>query len=273
MLYFNLRPNYTRIKNYFPWNATPEQLQEANPDGYKVEVDFWDTDERFVKIFNTYSDILKRYDLEEWGDDILLLLLLKYKTVEENIYDLELDYANRKRAKELAQLLLLAKQTPTKKYNKLSVASLTDTAKVSDPEIISWISELLVSAIEKEQYPVSLFGLAAVDMYMEDGVDSKELNIERLKVAATFRITNVSKVIKENQADLCLFLYKYLCDEADMKPDGDQWFSDKLLNFYFDILEMFGYTNRISIESEPKDWTRTFLMNRLKQINPSLTGK
>jgi hypothetical protein len=273
MLYFNLKPNYARIKKYFPWEGTPEQLQEANPDGYRIEVEFWQTDDQFHKVFNRFGEIVEAYNLQEWCDDILLLLLLKYKTIEESIYDLELDYANRKRAKELAKFLLIAKETPKNKYNKLSIATLTDTAKVSDPEIISWISQLITGAIEKGHYPISLLGLAASDMYIVGGISDKELNVEKLQSAAAARITTVSKLTKERQADLCLFIYKYMVDETGIKPTSDQWFSAKLLNFYFDVLEMFDYVDRLAIESEPNDWIRTFLMNRLKELNPSLSGK
>lgn len=273
MLYFNLKPNYARIKKYFTWEGTPEQLHEANPEGYKIEVEFWQTDEQFIDVFNRFKEITEKYELEEWCEDILLLLLLKYKTIEENIYDLQLDYANRVRAKELAKLLLIAKETPKQKYNKLSIATLTDTAKISDPDIISWISQLITGAIENGRYPISLLGLAASDMYIDDTNDRRQLSIAKLQSAATDRITTVNKIVKERQADLCLHIYKYMVDETGIKPTSDRWFSDKLLNFYFDVLEMFKYADRLAIESEPKDWTRTFLMNRLKELNPSLSGK
>lgn len=271
MLQFNFHPNYQRIHKHFQWPVTPEQMQVENPTGYPIVIDWWD-EERDKAVFNSFQEILLKYDLVEFGDDLLLLLLLKYKLIEERIYDLELDYNNRKRAKDLAMFLLLAKQTPKNKYNKLVLATNTDTAKVNDPDLVAWISQLITENIEKGNYPISLLGLAADDMYTERE-NNKELNLEKLSTAATVRLITPAKVIKEQQADLCLFIYKYLVSETDIKPEPNTWFSDKLLNFYFDILEGFQYVDHLKIESEPKDWTRTFLMNRFKQLNSYFTGK
>jgi hypothetical protein len=271
MLQFNFHPNYQRIHKHFQWPVTPEQMQVENPTDYPIVIDWWD-EERDKTVFNSFQKILSKYDLVEFGDDLLLLLLLKYKFIEERIYDLELDYNNRKRAKDLAKFLLLAKQTPANKYNKIVIATNTDTAKVTDPDIMAWIGQLITENIEKGNYPISLLGLAAIDMFT-DRDNPNELNIEKLAAAASERIITPGKLFKEQQADFCLFIYKYLVMETGIKPDADKWFSDKLSNFYFDILELFGYVDRLKIESEPKDWTRTFLMNRLKQLNSSFTGK
>ena len=271
MLQFNFHLNYQRIHKHFQWPVTPEQMQEENPTGYPIVIDWWE-EERDKAVFNSFQKILLRYDLVEFGDDLFLLLLLKYKLIEERIYDLELDYKNRNRAKDLANFLLLAKQTPKNKYNKLVLATNTDTAKVIDPDLIAWISQLITENIEEGNYPISMLGLAAVEMFT-DRENPNELNIEKLRAAASTRISSPAKVIKEQQADLCLFIYKYLVSETDIKPEPNTWFSDRQLNFYFDILELFQYVDRLKIESEPKDWARTFLMNRFKQLNPSLSGK
>jgi hypothetical protein len=268
MLQFNFHPNYLRIHKYLPWPVSPEQVKAENPSGYPVTIDWWE-EEQDKMIFDGFQAILSKYDLIEYGDDLLLLLLLKYKQIEEQIDDLKLDYNNRKRAKELAKFLLIAKQTPKNKYNKLVLATNTDTAKVNDPDLITWVSLLITQSIEKGNYPISLLGLAVVDMYT-DREKPYKLNIEKLDEAASIRLITPAKIIKEQQADFCLFIYKYLVMETDIKLDSDKWFSDKLLNFYFDILELFQYVDRLKIESEPKDWARTFLMNRLKQLNPSL---
>jgi hypothetical protein len=268
MLQFNFHPNYPRIHKYLPWPVSPEQVQAENPSGYPITIDWWG-EEQDKMIFDGFQAILSKYDLVEYGDDLLLLLLLKYKQIEERVHDLELDYNNRKRAKELAKFLLIAKQTPTNKYNKIVLATNTDTAKVSDQDLVAWISQLITESIEKGNYPISLLGLAAVDMY-SDRENPYKLNIEKLKAAVSERIVTPNKLIKEQQANFCLFIYKYLVTETGIKPNHDKWFSDKLLNLYFDILELFQYVDRLKIESEPKDWARTFLMNRLKQLNPSL---
>jgi len=272
MLYFDPQPNYQRIGKYFSWPGTPEQMQEANPHGYLIAIDWWQTKEDILRIENGFITICERYDLTALYDDLLLLFLLKYQQINAIVDELEENYKRTLRVKELASLILLVKQTKADKFKSLSIATPFDSVKIHDPALINWISNDIIKTIENKSYLVSLFGLIAEDMLIDKSNGDYKVTIEKLELASKAFIEPSPK-INEQKADFCLNAHKFIITESNIKPDPNVWFSDNLLKFYFEVLVLFGYVNESSIGSEPKDYIRSILWQRLKKLNPSLTGK
>jgi hypothetical protein len=272
MLYFNPKPNFQTLSKYFQFQYLPEILKQQYSDGYPIVIDWYYTEEAVKAIDDGFKAIVTKYGLMEHYDNLLFLCLGKIQEIEAIQYELNFQYAQKKRTKELAGLLLAFVESPLHQYNGILLKTLKDTAKVSDKKLIQWIGNLIENAVKEGKLPLADFEYSIMEAFFEDSVDGKQLNPLKLKTEASKTIHSPKKQEKVLYADFCFYLYQYLINETVIKANPEALVSDAQLNLYFDLLELFGYINPANIESDNKDYMSALIRNRIKTLNPHYQG-
>lgn len=272
--YFHLHPNFKKLSKYY---TLPKTLPKTGNDTHRcfmVDIDSWQSNEVMLSKLISFNRIFKDYDLTEAQDDIMYLLLTKFRAINEVIIELENEYKQKSRVIELLNFLEVLQATNDRNKTQLSITSITDKAKVTDNGIIGWVNDAITQMIIKKQIPLNLFGHYLLDLGIDTSSNQYTVNGKTLKeFHSELDIKSPRKEIKQQKADFCLETYTYLTKETHIKPDSKAVFSDRLLKFYFEILELFDYVKELDIDSEPKDYARSLLWNRIKQLNHSLSGK
>lgn len=272
MLYFHLNPNFQILSKYVQFPYSVELMEQYHIDGYDIVLDQIYTDEAVAEIENGFKLILNGYGLEDHYDNLFFLLLCKIQEHEAILDELYFQYTQKKRTKELASLLLTFAESPAKQYDALLLKTFKGTAKISDKPTIKWIGETIKQAILAGKMPLGDYEYRIMKDFFEETTDGLQLNSANLAIEAQKTILSPTNKVKSMYADICLHLYTYLNNETNIKPNADTLFSDAMLNFYFDLLELFGYINADSIASERKDYMGSLLKNRIKKLNPDYQG-
>jgi hypothetical protein len=265
---FILTPNQRILSRYLT-NATDAEFDAEYPDYIPqsteniVEWSVFDNEVAFEKDF---KELLAKYNLIEHYDNLLYLTLYTFDSAWQGIQWAYDDYQSKKRARELAKLLLLLKQTAPGKLCGIGFSSLMDTAKTTDPLLNDWISKTLENAIESKSFPIGAFGDNVLQMLTDkhNPLEPEPANIDKLKRYASKRLVNPKNQITKGKATICLSIYHYLQGETNLKASENTIFSDAQLNFLFKLLQLLKQVDEQNIDSEPKDYMRTLLMNYLK---------
>src|ERR1041385_6007292 len=106
MLHFNPKPDFQVLSKYFKFPYPPEVLEQQYPDGYPIVIDWYDSEEKVKAIVDEFKAIVNRHGLIEHHDNLLFLCLGKVQAIDAIQYELDFQYAQKKRTKELAGLLL-----------------------------------------------------------------------------------------------------------------------------------------------------------------------
>lgn len=269
MAIYKLTPNEREIYVYL----SPENIQEFDsvnpnyqPSSLNIELDWavFQDEEAFTIAF---KHLLSKYGLEHHYDNLLYLTLTRFDDIWAQIQWAHEDYASKKRARELAQLLLVLQETPAVKLGTIAFKALTADAKVNDPILMEWICKTLLKAIAGKQYPIGQFGDAVHTILggQQPINEANDIDDDLLREVLKKRLINPKNTIRKGQADLCLVVYGYLQSGTQLKAESDNNFSDAQLNFLFDLLVLLKQINPDTITTEPKDYMRTFLMNFLKE--------
>ena len=272
MLYFNPKPNFQILSKYFKFQYEVELMEKYFSTGYEMVLDHLYTDEAVAEIENGFKNIINKYHLQAHHDNLLFLTLGKVQEHEAVLDEVNFQYAQRKRTKELASLLLTFTENPTKQYDALLLKTFKGTAKVSDKPTIKWIGETITKAILTGKMPLADYEYRIMNDFFDETADGKQLSITKLTIESQRKILSPINRAKSKYADICIYLYSYLVNETNIKPNPDTLFSDAMLNFYFDLLELFGFINDDKISSERKDYIGSLLKNRIKNLNPDYQG-
>jgi hypothetical protein len=269
---FTLQPNLALLNKHEYLYLSDEELNDAilNQEKLYIEVDAIYTEEKRRATEDGFKEILKEYKIEGHYETLLYICL-----VESNHGEIQFQYKfdayNRSKFdKELAQLLLINKPDSTFKPNSIKVSSITDTVKITNEKLITWIGKLINNAIEQgnftsEELNESIYGFTADD---EGRItfDNQLLNYNRIQQVA--EQTTRKPGIRERNRFLAPFLFRvlaYLNEETILTTKEGVRFSDDQLNFLFKVAELLEWVKATDIESEPKDYIYTLLMNFLKQ--------
>jgi hypothetical protein len=93
---------------------------------------------------------------------------------------------------------------------------------------------------------------------------NEPIDIERIKQYANLKLVNPKNRLKKGMATISFAVYSYLEGETELKASEGVSFSDRQLNFLFELLELLKQVNRLEIDSDAKDYMRTLLMNFLR---------
>lgn len=270
-----LKPNLHILSKYYKFSETPENCEKLLTEGIMITPNPYYNNKNQLKfggehlklIESDFKAITKRYDLADHYHNLLFLALAQYISIDETMLHYEEEYIYKKRSKELAGLLLALKTTSLKQFHSLQLRTNTDTIKVTDKHLCDWLGKIILEAVHNEKEPVHLFGLS-LDQFIRGSTEitgNKDLNLELLKTTASMRLKAPHIGNKKYIAELCLYLYPYLVNETSIRPNSTVRFSDRQLNFYFEMLILFEMISP-DIYSDGKNYMRTVLMNYI--VNP-----
>lgn len=267
ILPFILHPNFQILTKYLPFDESLEELQEMYKDGFEIEANRYYTPETIRHIEDSFCAIVKKYDIEVHYDNLLLMALDKLEVILSSLFELKRLNEYKLRGKEVAQLLLTFKETEPKDYHSIQFKTRLGTAKVTDERVIELVLNLLSDGIRDRNYGIGSFEWTLSEQLFDETPKGKQLSIPKLEVQTKQTIVSHKRKEKVLLADFCLYMFKYLESETDMRPDSTKLLPDRMLHFYYDVLVLFELINPKSIDSEPKDYVSSLLRNRLAIIN------
>ena len=270
MLYFNPKPNFLVIGKYYSFQEDLATLTKEYSDGIPIVIDWFDTEEKVEKINEAFRSVIEKFDLSNHYDDLLFLCLNKIQEIELIELELIFQSSQQARSKELAKLLLALQDHTHNGNSQIVIKTRKDTVKITDTKLNNWLTKSIVTAVGRGDLSVSDFDLRFKDATIKDSPDA--LNNEVLKEILSSPTINLKQQGTSLFVDFCLYLYPYLVNETAIKADKNVLFSDSQLNFYFELLELFGYLSRWNIQAENKDYMSSLLWNRIRALNPHRQG-
>lgn len=263
---FIISPDFRVINKYL---FLTEDFEADYPD-YEIQpVENyleWEVFNDEVAFTQAFKELISKYRLLEHTDNLLYLTLYSYDDAWQGIQHAYEDYQSKKRARELAQLLLLLKQTGSGKLINTKYSSLTDTVKTIDNLLNDWISKTIINAIEHKQFPIGAFGDTVLQM-LDNGnpLAFEELNLDKLKTYANKRLINPKNTFNKAKATIALIVYSYLEGETKLRSAPGTDVSDKQLKFFFELLELLQMVSEEEVDSEPQDYMRTLINNYINK--------
>ena len=266
---FTLTPDL-RLLNRYLTDSTEEafDIENLNYEHQPIQIELdWSVfedeaafDDRFRKLLNE-RQLLKHYD------NLLYIVLYVYDFVWKEIEIAYEQYDSLKRAKELAKLILLLKNTRLGKLSPISFKSFNDSAKTDDPILNDWISDTLIKALEAKQFPTSSFGTIVLEMLNNEGqpFDEEPVDLDKVKTYAKKRLINPKNRVKKASVTIASVVLIYLNNETELQSSDDTAFSKAQLDFLFDLLQLLKLVDESTIGSNNTDYMRTLLMNYLSQ--------
>lgn len=265
---FKLDLNFDRLKDYFP-NITEEQKARIKQQGGIVPNLEWDYANNAVhyEMFEALLKILKLYHLEDHINELYYIIIILNDNCQVLQEGQQIAYNDGQTTKEVAQFLLTLKAAKPNQAFQLVAKSTTSTAPIKNTEVAKWMCDLIYNAIETKQFPVELFSEQTLyNIFGTDISNDSPISMERLEATSNLKIKKPSN--KSTLVSFCLQLRAYLNDHTNLSTPSDVLITNAQANFFFDVLELYGYLDRNKIESEPKDYIHALLRNHIK-INPS----
>ncbi|MHB8208649.1 hypothetical protein [Mucilaginibacter sp.] len=268
---FEIQPNLTLLNKHEYLNLSEEELNAAilKQEKLFVEVDAIYTEEKRRATEDGFKEILKYYRIEEHYETLLYICLVESNHGEIQFQHKFDAYNRSKFDKELAQLLFINNPDSTFKPNSIKVSSITDTVKITNDKLIAWIGKLINNAIEQGNFnPTELsetiFSFIADD---QGSITSNNQTLNYNRIQQVAEQTTRKPGIRERNRFLAPFLFRvlaYLNEETILTTREGVRFSDDQLNFLFEVAELLDWVRAIDINSEPKDYIYTLLMNFLR---------
>ncbi len=248
-----LFPDFNRLKSYFP-AITNQMISdiEAN-EGVPVNLEHYDEDS-FIELSNGLKTILTKYNLDDHYTELLYLVLKKDEEIRTTYNSLWQNYNDDKTSKEVAEFLLAFKQSKPNQPFQLTAKAFTGSVSIKNTYISRWMCETIYTAIEKQEFPLRLFGAKVLhNLFGSNPFDVNEISTERLEATSKLNPRKPTTKVKRLYIEFCLFIQIYLINETNLTiPDGVR-LTDSQANFFFDVLELLGYLDSDSV-SVPKDY-------------------
>lgn len=266
---FKLDLNFDRLKDFFP-NITEEYKARIKANGGLVPNLEWDYADNAVhyEMFDNLLRILNRYGLQEHINELYYTIIIlndECKVLQERQ---EIAYNDSQTTKEVAQFLLTLKTAKENQSFQLVAKSATNTAPIKNTEVAKWMCDLIYKAIEEQKFPFPLLGEHFIwNLFGKDFSLDLPISMEKLEAASNLKVKKPSN--KNNLVGICLHLRTYLNTYTHLITPSHVLITNEQANFFFDVLELYGYLNRNKIESEPKDYIHALLRNHLKKVTPS----
>lgn len=259
-----LFPDFKRLNSYFP-AITNQMISdiEAN-EGIPVALEYYDEDS-FIELSNGLKTILTKYNLDDHYTELLYLVLKKDEEIRITYNSLWQNYNDDKTSKEIAEFLLTYKQSNPNQPFQLTAKAFTGSVSVKNTYISRWMCETIYTAIEKQEFPLRLFGTKVLhNLFGSNPFDVNEISTERLETTAKLTPRKPTVKLKRLYVEFCLFIQLYLINQTHLTLPENVLFTDTHTNLFFDLLELLGYLDRDKIESEPKDYVHTMLRNQIR---------
>jgi hypothetical protein len=215
--------------------------------------------EGYGKLFMGLKTCLKHYEIEEHFTELLYIIINKVEENEAIFERKQQEYSQYEASSQLANFLLIFKDKDPNSVFQITAKSNTKTAQVKESSLAKWMYQTIYTAVENKQFPMDEMGLRILnDLFGNDPFNAEEISDERLRKIATLKVYKPS--YKPFLAELCHHLKHYLIEHTHFQIDEGKNMTDKLANFYFDVLELLGYVDREKV-AVPKDYIYSTLNN------------
>jgi hypothetical protein len=245
---------------------------EPEPRGMYFDSDNINTEVERIRLEEGFRLIVNKYGIGKYYDTLLFITLVQYDHAWLNLDNIWDSQTSKIRAKELAQLLLLYNSTPTSRPVEIIFKTLTDTVKVKDGLLSSWIGNLVKEGFENGNFPIAGFGddvtIMSTGTESPINLESNRLNIPRLRAAAA---TSTRSFKKDKRKYFTLFAYNlwlFLNDATPLKAAPDRKFSDEQFRFLFEVAVLFNWLDPNAMEASPADYMSSLFSNYLKRQIP-----
>lgn len=262
----HLQPDLQLLYNYGYLHCTEEELHHAIDLGRSEVVETYnilnyETEDAFKRSF---TEIIIKYELEIYMHTLGYIALVENDGAYENWSLINGDYDSRLRTKQLAQLLMCMHETSDQKLQAFKLTTLTDTVKLTDSNLIRWIGGLIAKGLSTADFTLDELGQSVYRLIADDNGAihfDEELDYTRISYYAKKRIIRPSR---QRNKILYAFLSKvlyFLEHHTDLTTSGNSRYTNSQMNFLFDLAELFGWLNRLEIDSEPQDYMYAFFQN------------
>jgi hypothetical protein len=221
-----------------------------------------------IAVETSFSELIRLNNLDKHHQTLLYVCL-----IESNVADMEYQaiydtYKQRLRDKQLAQFLLLYKPTSKHKPTNIKVSTLTDTIKITAPDLIDWFGSLIQEFVEQRKFIPGTHGGSLFKFTMNNdwSLNDGKLNYEVIERLAAQTIRKPG--IRDRNRLLATFLFKIwnVLDKATaLTTNGEVRFSDKQLKFLFEVAVILGWIDRLYYDSDDKDYIYSLLSNEMKR--------
>jgi len=260
-----LVPDFRKLTDYFV-NLSEEYILKVESDGgVVVNLKYLDNT-GFEQLQIDLASILERYGLKDHYKELLYLILRKNEEIGEKHTMFWHQYNEEKKLKEVATFLLGLKKLKQHETVQLAIKpSLSPTLTINNNEIAEWMIQSIVDNLEKQEFPLSLFGSQIYKLF--DGLeDDQHISLDKLTAASKLKLQNPKFKLRPLYVELCLYLQVYLVNQTHLTLPNNAKLSDKQANFFFDILQMLDYITIDDFDSEPKDYIYALFQNN-KQVS------
>jgi hypothetical protein len=259
-----LFPDFNKLKSYFP-AITNQMISDIEANvGVPVNLEHYD-EYSFIELSNGLKTVLTKYNLDDHYSELLYLVVKKDEEIRITYNSLWQNYNDDKTSKEIAEFLLAYKQSKPNQPFQLTAKAFTGSVSIKNTHIARWMCEIIYTAIEKQEFPLRLFGAKVLhNLFGSNPFDVNEVSIETLEATAKLTTRKPTVKLKRLYVEFCLYVQLYLINQTHLTLPENVLFTDTHTNLFFDLLELLGYLDRDEIESEPKDYIHTMLRNQIR---------
>jgi hypothetical protein len=259
-----IKPNFNKLKTYFPDITAEQILQIAEEGGVSVNLDYM-TEESFLRVSEGFKNICNKYKVTEHYDELLYLIMRKNEQIRSRYDAYWQNYEDDQTSKEVAKFLLAFKESKPNHHFQLVAKPITGSVAIKDSGIAKWMCEQIYNKIEAREYPLGLFGeKLSYDLFGEEGQRGDTLSLERLRATSNLKPRKPTTKVNRLYVEFCIYLQVYLINHTSLTAPPETLLTDVQANFFFDVLELIGYLDRDKVQSEPKDYMHAMFNNSIK---------
>ena len=266
---FNLHPDTDLLCKLGYINNLGKQSTPLN-HSVNLEIESVTTVEERLLIEARFAALTDKYDLNEYNDTLLYIVLLENERAGE-LFELEhYTYEKRLRDKQLAQFLML--YNPANKHKPLNVkiATATNSVNITSPDIVNWIGKLVGEFVSKGEFIPGVHGATLLRFMASDRFPLTENGLDYSTIEVISNSTVKKPTIITRNKYLAPFLLRVLLilnTFTPLKVATGTRFSDRQINFLFELAEIFNWLDNLSIDSDPKDYLSSLLKSYLRKHN------
>ncbi|MGN6396565.1 MAG: hypothetical protein ACTHMI_13435 [Mucilaginibacter sp.] len=301
MDYFLVRPDYTTLAKYYRISIPPidsakveseeqkiaylnDLTERAAANGIELFVEpyhYGDEDWKFDSahidfVTASFDNLMSEYGLSDHRENLLFIMASLVQNTFSAFNYLQYEtYKYNQRIKELAGFIHAFKNRPDIRDYELTLKSrdrgsgkLIETVKITDNELIHWMSRFVIEAIDGGNGPTYLFGIHENAMLRMP--TSGPTTIRELKDAASFPNEQTFKNINmQTIGKICLTVMQYLDGETYLTPDDGKKSNDKQLELLYKMCVLFDLINKEFDQFSdvtPVRYMRTLLSDARKML-------
>lgn len=214
MVYLLLRPDYSILGKYVQFPCSPTEMNEQNPKGFAISMDWFYTDEHYINLEKDFKAVLSNFNLLDHYDNLMFISLTELQTIESTMMVVNSNNRYRKGLKQLSQLLIAFQED--KDISLVVKPALNPSFKVSENNLVRWIGMVIKETIEKGDYKFTDLGFE-VEALFSSTTAQRTICVDKLSSASQIKLYDPSKQEKRLIAQLCFFsILPYLNGETHL---------------------------------------------------------